>query len=283
MIYLHRSYKLVSATKDGMLRVWDTTIQTASTDEEHRCRINDIVFSSDAQRVATASDDTTVRLWNVNFLDNRHHDVMTGPYSHATRVLFSPDDKLLAVAYSWHPIVLWDIQTQGPPKELSHTDADGRYFVRMAFSPDSRLFACSILPESRERRTRLLRGIDDSFMTYVFRLPCHQSISASRSDGPFNGMELSVNKNELIHQWSDHIRGVVDLRTGKYSVDKDVNRSQMLDVTGKNSGQSCVLEVRNGWIFHNGSPVLLLPWDFFKSVVAVHKLRSEMSLVILHS
>jgi hypothetical protein len=129
--------------------------------------------------------------------------------SRTTRVLSSPDGKLLASAYL------------GPPTVLSEIDGSGRYFLRMAFSPDSScIFACSILPEFRERRARLLLGMDDldysdgpedgrSFMTHVFELPSGQHILEGKSHERFNGMELSVNKKELVHKWSDNSSGVM--------------------------------------------------------------------------
>jgi WD40 repeat protein len=237
-------------------------------------------------------------VWNANLKENLHQLVLRGPQSHATRVLFSSDVKLLATAYSGHPIVLWHIHTMRPPTVLSKLDGDlGRCFVRMAFSPDSRQFACWILPESRERSTRHLLGMDDldyshnpeagrSFMTHIFKLPSGQRILEGKSYGPFNRMELLVYKNELIHKWRDHTTGVVDLRTRIYSsripIDKEVKQGPGLGDSRKDSRQSLVVQVRyfitplQSCHYHGTMSTVL--WRFVKIW-----LLSGMSLVVLHS
>lgn len=237
-------------------------------------------------------------MWNANLKENLHQLVLRVPQSHATRVLFSSDDKLLATAYSGHPIVLWHIHTMEAPTVLSKLDGDlGRYFVRMAFSPDSGQFACCILPEFRERSTRHLLGMDDldyshnpeasrSFMTHIFKLPSGQCILEGKSYGPFNGMELLVNKIELIHKWADPTTGVVDLRniicSSRVPIDKEVKQGPGLDDSRKDSRQSFVVEVRyfitalQSCHYHGTMSTVL--WRFARIW-----LLSGMSLVVLHS
>lgn len=58
----------------------------------HSGRINDIAFSPDGQFIATASNDGTLRLWN---LEGQVLDTLYGHSQAVNRVVFSPDGQLL--------------------------------------------------------------------------------------------------------------------------------------------------------------------------------------------
>lgn len=301
MICLYDRHRLVSASKDGTLRVWDTSRGLTDGDEgydreaistewtkvaeDHYTRVTGILISSDGSTVATASLDASVKVWDARTGRSlRLFKTIWG----ASNMLLSPDGKLLAVvggAWQFSPnvVMIWDYGAEEQHiLQFQELDQTGKEYVRMAFSSDSSMFAWAI---KRQRVMSVSRthpqilydyrpdGSEDgrTFSTRVFDIHSRQIIHSRGSDEPFDGMKLSVDKKKLVHRWPDNSKGVLDLRTGKYSGRVPIDGEDGLDDTRKDSKQSCAVEVRHDWIFHNGSPVLLLPWDYVNSVVAIRK------------
>ena len=120
-----KSYAIAAlAAELGLARV----LEGHTNDVEH------VIAAPDGVHVATGSDDSTARWWNVDdgsFVELRGH---VGPIETMT---MSPDGTYLATAGTDHDIWLWELNGGGKRRLTGHTNT-----VRgVAFSPDGKSLA----------------------------------------------------------------------------------------------------------------------------------------------
>jgi WD40 repeat protein/serine/threonine protein kinase len=121
----------------GRITVWDThTNRKLYCLEGHTDPIYSVAFSPDSERLASASQDSTVKIWDLNV----RREVLTLRAQDAVRsVAFSPDGRFLASAGSDRTITIWD----GTPWNTEATSDEVRSFsghhdrvFQAAFHPD---------------------------------------------------------------------------------------------------------------------------------------------------
>lgn len=106
----------------------------------HTARVRDVVFSPDGRMLASASEDGTVKLWNV--ADARELRTIPAHEGDVGCVAFSPDGRRVASGSRDRLVKVWDVETG---KELHRYAGHSRRVVRVAFSPDgSRLLSSSV-------------------------------------------------------------------------------------------------------------------------------------------
>jgi WD40 repeat protein len=76
----------------------------------HVDEVFDVSFSPDGKLIATASDDKTIRLWN---LDGKEIKKLEGHNERVLGVTFSPDGKKLASASFDKTVKLWEMSNPG--------------------------------------------------------------------------------------------------------------------------------------------------------------------------
>ncbi|KFA54495.1 hypothetical protein S40293_09984 [Stachybotrys chartarum IBT 40293] len=157
---------------------WDSCLQTL---EGHSGRVDSVVFSPDANHLASASWDQTVRLWDVT--TGQCLQTLKGHSNGVNSVVFSPDAKHLASA-SWDQTVrLWDAATG---QYLQTLKGHSSWVNSVVFSPDANHLASA----SWDQTVRLwdattgqclqtLKGHSDGIISVVFSPDAKYLASAS--------------------------------------------------------------------------------------------------------
>ncbi|NUT52395.1 MAG: hypothetical protein HOV94_34640 [Saccharothrix sp.] len=114
--------------------------------EGHTGDVYQTSFSPDGQVLATASQDRTVRLWDVRDRSRPEPlgEPLTGHGGWVSTAVFSPDGRTLVTAGDDDTFRLWDVSDPGDPEPLG-TPVDGRggTIYQVAFSGDGTTFAAA--------------------------------------------------------------------------------------------------------------------------------------------
>ncbi len=102
----------------------------------HSSDVNSVAFSPDSTTLASASDDKTIKLWNI--ASGEEIRTLEGHSNWIWAVAFSPDSKTLASASADKTIKLWNVET-GKLIRTLQGNSDG--VTSVAFSPDGKTLA----------------------------------------------------------------------------------------------------------------------------------------------
>ncbi|KAM7534165.1 hypothetical protein Aperf_G00000111211 [Anoplocephala perfoliata] len=231
--------RLYTAGRDSVIRVWDTKRQSdpfLQSMEHHADWVNDIVLCCDGEYLISASNDTTVKVWNA-----RTGFCMSTLPTHKDYVLvlaYAQHKEEVASAGLDHAIFLWDVNTLRnlTPKNNTVTtssfsdEKDSIYSLAMdpagsilvAGSPDK-------LIRMWDPRTcqpiGQLRGHTDNVRALLIR-PDAQEILSGSSDGTIKLWSVGMRRcTETIRR---HSEGVWTLQTNPswtevYSSGRDKN------------------------------------------------------------
>lgn len=104
----------------------------------HSSDVNSVAFSPDGTTLGSASDDKTIKLWNL--ASGQEIRTLEGHSNWIWTVAFSPDSKILASGSADKTIKLWNLET-GKLIRTLQGNSDG--VTSVAFSPDGKILASS--------------------------------------------------------------------------------------------------------------------------------------------
>jgi WD40 repeat protein len=116
--------------------LWRHSYLQARVLQGHTGRVTGLCFSPDGKRLASASADQTIKLWDV--ATNKQIQTINGLDGSVSCIAYSPDGKRLAAGLSRGRVRIWDAATSTTIRTIrAHANA----VTALAFSPDSNRLA----------------------------------------------------------------------------------------------------------------------------------------------
>lgn len=174
---------LVSASKDGAIRMWDVhTGMMLRLLETEAAWVMALAFAPDGSTLLSGSDNGPLRVWDVRRAQLLHSfDVHVAWFF---SVAFSPDGALFAAALSDGMIRIWDSQTVN---ELRSIEGIAAPYMCLSFSPDGQALALT----SEDDSIRVL-SLQDGEGMKIFRANLQEDAEgrAEGSDARREAIEL---------------------------------------------------------------------------------------------
>jgi WD40 repeat protein/energy-coupling factor transporter ATP-binding protein EcfA2 len=196
---------IASIEPGGEIELWNTDGKLLYSLKTSNRPTSNVVFGHNSQTFAYASDDKTIKLWNI---ENKpfHQQTLKGHTDNINQVIFSPDGKTIASASDDKTIKLWNIQGR-----LLHTLEDHNEGIgEIKFSPDG----------------KTIISIDSNNIRLRNRLTVDSSISVDKH----NTVKLWSIEGQLLHTLKGHTD---DINNIEFSPDGQTIASASDDKTVK--------------------------------------------------
>ncbi|MEC4818043.1 MAG: hypothetical protein SAK29_32950, partial [Scytonema sp. PMC 1069.18] len=202
---------LISGSADLTLRFWQFKNNSFSIKgshsqpqgvlkilNSHRNRVNKVSFSNNETRIATASDDKTVKIWKPNGILEK---TLTGHTEKVNSLAFSPDGKMLVTTGDDKTVKLW--QQDGILLQTLTGFKDR--ILDISFSPDGNTLALG----GRDNSVTLLRRYNNSrFETRPYQvLTGHRDWVRAVAWSPDGEMIASASDDNTIKLWKSDGQG----------------------------------------------------------------------------
>jgi eukaryotic-like serine/threonine-protein kinase len=165
----------------------------------HAGAIKSLAFSPDGHRLASASDDQTVKIWDSD--TGKELAALKGHAGSVTSVAFSPDGQRVASASQDQTVKIWDSATG---KELVALKGHAGSLTSAAFSPDGKHLASAsqdqtvkIWESATGKELLTLKGHSGAVMSVAFS-PDGQHLASSSDDQTVKIWESATGKELLV-------------------------------------------------------------------------------------
>ncbi|WP_088892386.1 NACHT and WD40 repeat domain-containing protein [Leptolyngbya ohadii] len=228
--------KVVASGADGVITIWDYQNNSSITLQGHTNRIRSIAIDRNRNILASGSEDTTIRLWDMN--NNNCISVLEGHNNWIRSVAISSDGKLLASGSEDQVIKVWNISEA---RCLNTWVGSVSFTKAIAFSKDGRTLASS----SQENSIKLW-SVDEALPRKV--LLGHSSFVRSLSFSSDDTRIISGSDDGSIKIW--------DTESGK----------QIRTLTGHTGWVNSVSSNdRNSLVVSGGEDKIVRIWDIKSS------------------
>jgi WD40 repeat protein len=134
VVYSPDGKRIVSASDDGTIRIWDAaSFELVRTLEDSGSSVVDVAFSPNGKNLASAHSDGLARMWNPE--SGEVLTALVGHESSVTSVVFSPDGKRVASGSLDDTLRQWDAVSGVPLTPPIANDGMG-ILSSVAYSPD---------------------------------------------------------------------------------------------------------------------------------------------------
>ena len=146
-----------------------STGNLSGTLESHSAAINAVSLSKDNQWFASASNDSSIRLWQL--ATGRERPRLLGHTGYVTTLAFSPDNQLIASGSRSGELKVWDVSTGQLAFSLP---THSRSINILVFSPDGKSLAAAGMDHNIEiwdretKQVHFLQGHTDEITSLVF-------------------------------------------------------------------------------------------------------------------
>ena len=167
--------------------------QHIATLEGHTSSVLSVAFSPDGTILASASYDSTVKLWNVS---TREHSTTLRHGSYVKSVSFSPDGTTFASGARY--VKLWNVSTK---ENVATLEGHTRRVSSVSFSPDGTILASGADDAERSLGDRTVKLWDVAARTNIATLEGHTNKITSVAFSPDGATLASVDHIYVIKLW----------------------------------------------------------------------------------